>query len=716
MVHVPARHPRGWDDGAAVTFGSRSELRAAPGRHILRALLAVALAVPPCGVAVAEPRSDATTSTAGGVTAAAGPARFTLSARPQSIASGEAFSFLATAQFPPETESVSMRFQLRHPSGRLIFQRTRNTLEPGGRALSESFTRETADLSLRPGAYPATLETSVRVAGTDHRSVLETSLLVYAGDAPPMPVVYAIRVGGQPLADPQGRFVSDPAQFTRPRDEARAIATWILSDPDARVTLSLSPLLTEEWARIAAGYDLVGPEGVSRFESDSPTSREYGSVLALLKSAIETGRMELAATGYADPNISELTAAGLGADVTAHYDRAASSTFASLEASSSTGTVPAGGCVPSTAVRHLLDAGVRFAILDADCIRSRGASVAPTSYAIGESGLVALVADEAASKAAASADASSLVGHAFERLLEGIPGPLTITAELGPGVGGAEALIRSATSLSAQPWTRTLTAREAAVTPKRTATVDTNGERGTAPRGYWTEVTEARRWSAALRAAIGDSAPEVVTAERDSLIAASSAWAGADSDWVLADRGRSFSDTAVRLAKNILGEVSLTVEPITLAGTAGDLPVTVRNDSGRPLAVRLIAEASGGAAITGSREQTLTLEPQDNFVQIPVDLTNAVAGDIRVSVVAADVELASESVTVRASYLDRIALIGGIVLVMIGVLVFVIRRVRAGEQEDGVVAADAGYTGPRTHRSPRPAPPVGASTSEEGPE
>lgn len=697
-------------------FGSRSDLRTAPGRRLLLGALAVALAIPPCGVAGAEPRSDAATSTAGGVTSAAGPARFTLSARPQSIASGEPFSFLATAQFPADAESVTMRFQLRHPTGRLIFQRTRNTLEPDGRALSETFTRETADLSLRPGAYPATLETSVRVAGTDHTSTLETSLLVYDGDAPPVPVVYAIRIGGQPLADPQGRFVSDPAQFTRPREEARAIASWILSDTDARATLSLSPLLAEEWARIAAGYDLVGPEGVARFESDSPTSREYGSVITLLKSAIDTGRLELAATGYADPNVSELAAAGLGEDVTAHYDRAVSSTFASLETSPSTGTVPAGGCVPFTAVRHLLDSGVRFAIVDPDCIRSRGASVSPTSYAVGETDLVALVADETASKAAASADASSLVGHAFGRLLEGTPGPLTITAELGPGVGGAEAFIRSATALSDQPWTRTLTAREAAVIPKRTATVDPDGETGTAPRDYWAEVIEARRWSAALRAAIGDSAPEVVTAERDSLIAASSAWAGADSAWVLADRGRSFSDTAVRLARDILGEVSLTVEPITLAGTAGDLPVTVRNDSGRSLAVRLVAEASGGAALSGSREQTLTLEPQDNFVQIPVDLTNAVAGDVRVSVVAADVELSAESVTVRASYLDRIALIGGIVLVMIGVLVFVIRRVRAGEQAVDVAARDAGYTGSRMHRSPRPAPIVGASTSEEGPE
>lgn len=700
-----------------MTFEPRSDLRAVLRRRILPGALVLVLGILPGGIALAEPRSDAATSSAGAINSAAGPTRISLSARPQSIVSGEPFDFLATAQFPAGTESVSMRFQLRHPTGRLIFMRTRNAAEPEGRTLTESFTRETADLSLRPGAYPATLETTVRVAGAEYGSILETTLLVYSTDMQQIPVVYAIRIGGQPLADPQGRFVSDPLEFTRPRDEARAIASWVLADPDARVTLSLSPLITEEWARIATGYDLVGPEGLERFESDSPASREYASVLTLLKSAIETGRLELAATGYADPSVSELTAIGLGEDVVAQYDRGVSSTFASLETSPSTGTVPAGGCVPSTAVRHLLASGVTFAIVDADCIRSRSASVTPTSYSVGETGLIALVADETASKAADSADASALVGHAFERLIEGIPGPLTITAELGPGVGGAQAFIRSASALTAQPWTQTLTAREAALAPKRTAAVDTDGDKGTAPRGYWAEVTEARRWAAALREAIGDSAPEVVTAERDSLIAASSAWAGADSGWVLADRGRSFADTAVRLARDILGEVSLTVEPITLAGTAGELPVTVRNDSGRPLTVRLIAEASGGADIPGPREQTIVLEPQDNFVQIPVDLTNAIAGDIRVSVAAADVELTDKSVTVRASYLDRIALIGGIVLVMIGVLVFVIRRVRAGEQEDSVVSRGERYTGSRVHRAPSSAPPTSAPpTTEEGPE
>jgi hypothetical protein len=359
---------------------------------------------------------------------------------------------------------------------------------------------------------------------------------------------------------------------------------------------------------------------------------------------------------------------------------------------------------------------VEYAIVGAECLEARDTSVTPTSYSVGKSGLVVLVADPVASRAAASADASALVGHAFERLIAGTPGPLTISIEPGPGESEAQALIACASALNAQPWTLPLTAREAATAPGRTADLDSDGDDSSAPRDYWNSAIEARRWSVALREALGDAAPESATAERDSLIAASSAWAGASGDWALADRGRGFAEAALRLSRDVLDTVSLTVEPITLAGTAGELPVTVSNNSGQPLTVRLITEASGGAELPGERERVITLDPQDNFVQIPVDLANAIAGDVRVSLVAGDIELSGESVTVRASYLDRIALIGGIVLVMIGFLVFIVRRVRAEESLEDAEETTARYTGRRTRRGTSgSASDPDASIPEEGP-
>jgi hypothetical protein len=216
--------------------------------------------------------------------------------------------------------------------------------------------------------------------------------------------------------------------------------------------------------------------------------------------------------------------------------------------------------------------------------------------------------------------------------------------------------------------------------------------RSSAPRGYWAEVADSRRRAGALLAATGESAAEAVTAERNSLIAASSAWVGTDGAWVLADRGRGFASAARRLSEDILSVVSVSVQPVTLAGTAGELPLTVSNDSDRTLQVRLVAEALGGGVLTGPDEIELTLEPQDTFVQVPIDLSNAVAGEVRIALLAGEVELDAKTVSVRASYLDRVAIMAVVVIAMIGFLVFIARRVRAQDCVSDVETPPERYT------------------------
>lgn len=622
----------------------------------------------------------------------AGPATFALRSDSVSIASGEEFAFTAIAQVPEGTDSVTMRFQLKHPTGKLIFQRTRIVNEPTSRRVEEPFSRETGDLSLRPGLYPVTLAASARIDGTVHETVVESFLLVFDPDATAVPVVFVARISGAPLSDSQGRFVSDPGRFTRTLDEAGSLASWVIANPWARITVAIPPLLLEEWVRIAGGFELVGPEGVEDVSADSAVAREYAATLGLLTAAIETGRLELAAIGFADPDIRGLESAGLTDDLVAHYESGLSSTFASLKTSPSTGTVPAGGCLPEKAAHALETAGIGYAVVDADCVRSKETSVAPSSYRVVGSGVVALVSDAGVSQAVASGDAALLVDSAFRRLLSGSTGPLTISVVLGPGSSDAAKLIACATSLAPHRWVSMRTGREAASRPKRTVKLVERGPKGSAPDGYWADVADARRWAGALRAAIGDAAAETVIAERSSLIAASSTWAGADDGWVLADRGRTFADTATRLGREVLSKVTASVEPITLAGTAGDLPVTISNDSGRALDVRMVARTSKGVTVQGSDSVTMTLDPQDNFVKIPIALSNVVEGEVRVAVLAGAVELSSKTVTVRASYLDRIALVGGIVLMMIGVLVFIIRRVRAQEAAMDATSSGERYT------------------------
>jgi type VI protein secretion system component VasK len=60
--------------------------------------------------------------------------------------------------------------------------------------------------------------------------------------------------------------------------------------------------------------------------------------------------------------------------------------------------------------------------------------------------------------------------------------------------------------------------------------------------------------------------------------------------------------------------------------------------------------------------------------------------------------LAEQTVDVRASYLDRLVIIGGIVLALVILLAFIVRRVRAAERAElaaeSVSERDERYTDP----------------------
>ena len=98
----------------------------------------------------------------------------------------------------------------------------------------------------------------------------------------------------------------------------------------------------------------------------------------------------------------------------------------------------------------------------------------------------------------------------------------------------------------------------------------------------------------------------------------------------------------------------------------------------------IAATPSSHLRLVGDRSWTIELRPQENFFEVPVDLQNALAGQLTLAVMAGDLVLQEQTVTVQASYLDRLAIIGGIVLVLGVMLAFIIRRVHAVEAADEV--------------------------------
>jgi hypothetical protein len=196
-----------------------------------------------------------------------------------------------------------------------------------------------------------------------------------------------------------------------------------------------------------------------------------------------------------------------------------------------------------------------------------------------------------------------------------------------------------------------------------------------APEGYWDEVAEARVKAAGLVSAAGVNDSEAQRAGDASLIAQSRCWAGPDGSWSHADRGRAFAAAAARASDDVLGGISIVAKDVTLAGAEGDVPISIASPSEKTLSVTL-KTTSEGLLVEGPESQLVTLRPGENVLSIPVDLQSAIAGELRCEVWADELPVAEADITVRASFIDRFAIIGGIVIVLVGMLLYIRRRVR----------------------------------------
>lgn len=637
--------------------------------HILRAALAVALSFCVSLAAASAPALGAGATT--------GP--ITLDGYDPSMRSSDSIEM--TAVLSPAAGQTRVRFKLLSPTERLIIQRTVGTRGASGGAATAPFAYDLEKLDLRPGIY--TLEVSLPSSQAGNSPVARFPIYLHAEKPVVTPVVLLARVSGPPMRDPEGRFVVDPAVDTVALDDAVTVASAVLADPDVRLSLAISPLMLEEWRRIALGYELVGSAGVTKVDASSPGSRRYAQGLQQLKAALDTGRLELLAIGYTDPNPSSLARAGLLDDLNPQYRYGLSATFAAIAATPSAGGAFAGGCLPPDALPALASRDITYGVVGATCVRASTTSVTTGAYPVGTTGFTVLVADRGSTSKLSSGITTPLAGATFSRSLAGSTRPVIAVVELGPGRTGRDGLESALTLLKDAPWARTVTAAEGARNvAKRVVRLVPRSGSDKAPAGYWVDVTRARTSTKALLAAAGQRDADAQSANLDSLVAESSTWAGADGSWALADRGRSYSAAALRTAQKVLGRVKLTATPVTLSGTRGEIPVTIRNNTSKTLKVdlRVIPEDPSVRA-RGIRQ--LTLRPADNYVTVPVDLRSAVSARLALVVVSSGTRISSSTVTVRASYIDRLAIIGAIVLGLGGLLAFIVLRVRRAERDSG---------------------------------
>jgi hypothetical protein len=583
--------------------------------------------------------------------------------------------FTVTVRIDAETSYLESRVQMRRPSGRLIYQKTqvRNDV-PTGTVVFE-YERPLDDLGLRPDAYP--LEIRVRSdSGAVREWMVNEDLLIYDGDREPVPVVLLARFGCSLGSDPEGRFVIDPGAASRTRDELEALAAFGVARDESAVGAMIAPAVLEEWRRVSEGYEYVGPEGVETEPPDSEISQDHGTSLSLLSTALETGRVELIDVPYSDPDMVGLALTGRLDDLEPQFERGLSAYFSALETTPQPTVATAEGLLPSGAIRPLQVRDTAAAVVTSASVAFEGD--APSGAMIAEgSDLALLIVDDRASSALASAEAGAFAREVFEWHLEAEEGaPIIVEVPLGAGSPlSVTELDATVGGIFDAPWVRTISAGDAASIATETVPLRSDlAIESDAPPGYWDQVDEARTKAQALLAAAGVNDPRAQAANDYSMISQSRCWAGPDESWSFADRGRAYAAAAIRISDEVLDGVHIAAKDITLSGARGEVPVSIINPGETDLAVTL-KTSSENLVVRTDPADIVTLKPSENLFSIPVDLKSSLAGTLEIEVWSDELLIDEQIVKVRASYLDRLAIIGGITVVLIVMLLYIRRRV-----------------------------------------
>lgn len=571
-------------------------------------------------------------------------------------------------------EYFEVRVRVVGQSGSLMYQKTEVRHDVVAGTTSVGFERALSDLSLTSGRYP--IEVRVLASGAEP-TVIESRMIVATEDLDPLPIVVIPRLTCSPALDPTGRFALDPATHDSQREAVEDLLELVAARSES-LTLALPPLLLEEWSRVAAGYQLSGAGGVIDVPADAEIPVRYAATLAALARAAQTGAVELIDVPYAEPDIAGLQAIDAVEDLGRHYEYGRPIYSDVLGVEPSTGTALDGDLITAPAARIIVQAGHGYMVCSP---ASAADTVTPGIYRESVSDAVALVTDPVLAALVASGTAEGIYDHLYDlTTAEARPAALVVTLDIGPGESyDAEDVRRLLSLIDGAPWLDPVPAARAAQAASDgiLALAERVPPPTGSPAGYWDDVAQGRRSALGLAEAWGVEDPASAAALTGVLVSESACWAGPDGSYPFADRGRAFSTSVSRLAEDTFGAVRLEIRDVTLAARKGDVPLTIISSAERPLVLRI--ETRSAKIEPRSTETTVLVSPADNFLTVPVDLGSSVSDSLDVRIMAGDVLVAETTVTVRASYLDRLTTMVTVVLVLIALLVFIRRRVKSAD-------------------------------------
>jgi hypothetical protein len=565
-------------------------------------------------------------------------------------------------------EYVEVRLRLRQPSGRLVYQKTeiRSNLGPGEHVIA--YEHDLAAMNLRQGRYPI----EVRVLATGSQATNASSrLLVLDKDADSLPVAIVVLATGEPGIATNGRFAGDLALDAHLRDEL-SMLTRIAGDRRAPVSLALPPVLLEQFARVAAGVETSAGVVV---EPTSDTAVRTGRMLDDLRSALETGTVDLIDVPFALPDVGRLAAMNAIADLRLHWSRTDATNATVLHSVAEPKIAYLGEALTPEAVASVEDRGLQCVLAPPSAVESAEGTVAPGCYQLDGRRAQILVSDDNAA-AATRQGAEPFYDALFGRLNEG--GPIVLMLEIGSDdAEGIAAFQHALDWIDEASWLR-LASLESLAEPEsghRTRLADPVGLRP--GNDYWAAIAEARASGLAFAAAAGEEDPDASAILRAVLVSESSLYPEAP---LMEDESLDGRDLARECLEYVTAQFSLLridAKDVTLSGTKGEVPFTLVNGTGKTLDLTIRARPS--AVLPDIPTQDVVIGPTQNLLTVPIDLGNVLSDTLRVEVLAGDMTVAEATVAVRASYIDRLAIIAMVVIVLGGLLVFIRRRVLSAD-------------------------------------
>jgi len=621
-------------------------------------------------------------------------------------------SFSVNTELPAAVGALTVTAKVLTPSGAVLYQHTETRGALPADTYAFSFSKALGGGSTtREGRY--LVQVQVKAGSASVVDVSASALVVSPAKHTPVPVAVVVRVAHVPASGPDGAFSIDPSSEATARAEVRALARLASSRPELSLTLALSPLTLDEWKSASDGYRSVASSASVDVSADASSALDCAATIDALASAVTSGSVPMLAVPYAEPDLIGLAGIGGVGDLRDQLDLGLNTYQVTLRSQPGTGTALSTGGLPAEALPLLAERHTAFVLVRTSALKHSGAAtVTPGVYRLTDATATAVAIDDRVSRLLSdpTADAGQVADAIFDRLdAKATKGqPVVAMVDIGPDARTSAARLAAALdALAASGWIKIVSTDAAAATPPLADVTASGGpvDGPAAPAGWWPGIAAARTDAAALAAAAGAEDPDARRAAKDTLIAESRLWAGEDGSWRDASRARPYADTPVVVAEALLGGLKVSGSSVTLSGTSGRVPVNVHNPSDRILNVVVTASAPRVTVPDGGRVAA-TLRPGENYVTIPVDMGSTFSAKLRVGVTAGPLELSHTTVQVRASYVDRLALVGLVVLVLLGLLFYIRSRTRsaAGAAERSSERATARTTAPR-ERSRKPQDP-----------